>query len=128
MASLPEFPRVETNAISECASKLRAVGSRMADTATDVSAIQKAVVTTEQWQGEAASRWQEVVASRVSDASLTDEVLGKAASLMQQLAADVDEQRQAYNKALCSLRIRRSSTGLVTSCRLPAGTRDTPPR
>jgi uncharacterized protein YukE len=99
MTSLPAFPRVETGAMAECASRLQSLGSQMADIGTDVSAIQQAVASSEQWQGEAASRWQQVVTSRVSDANLTDEVLGKASSLLQQLATGLQEQRQAYNKA-----------------------------
>jgi hypothetical protein len=64
-----------------------------------VSALRGAVSSSEQWQGEAASRWSATVADRVTDASLTAEVMTKAASLLDQLAADVDAERRVYNQA-----------------------------
>ena len=83
MASAEAFPSVDTGAIASCASDLTMIGSAMSDTQTDVSTLRQAVAGSEQWQGEAASRWQTVVTGRADDANLTSEVVNKAGSLLQ---------------------------------------------
>ncbi|HTS95946.1 MAG TPA: hypothetical protein VMI33_04955 [Streptosporangiaceae bacterium] len=98
MASAAAFPSVNTGAMDSCASGLAAIGSQMSDTSTEVSVLADAVASSEQWRGEAAGRWQTVVTGRVADASLTSEVIGKAASLLQQLAADLEAERNYYNR------------------------------
>lgn len=98
MASVASFPSVDTGAMSACATGLKSVADQMSDTGVDVSALQQAVSGSEDWKGEAASRWQTVVTGRVSDANLTDEVLGKAASLLDQIAADLEAEQNYYNK------------------------------
>ncbi len=70
----------------------------MSDTGTQVGVLKDAVTGSEQWQGEAASRWQAVVAGRVTDASLSSEVVSKAASLLRQLATDLEQERTYYNR------------------------------
>ncbi len=103
MASAEAFPPVDTGAIATCASDLTMIGSGMADTKTDVSTLREAVAGSEQWQGEAASRWQTVVTGRAGDANLTSEVVNKAASLLRQLATDLAQEKTYYNKVSAEL-------------------------
>ena len=98
MASAQAFPDVNTGAMDSCASGLAAISSEMSDTGTDVQVLLDAVASSEQWTGDAASRWQTVVTGRVSDANLSSEVMSKAASLLRQLATDLEAEKSYYNK------------------------------
>ncbi len=99
MSSAAAFPSVSPAAIASCASGLKIISGQMSDTGTNVTVLQQAVVGSEQWQGDAASRWQTVMSGRVADANLTSEVLAKAASLLEQLADDLDQEQRNYNRA-----------------------------
>lgn len=79
------------------------MSSQMSDTGTDVLVLRDAVADGEQWKGEAASRWQAVVTGRVADANLTSEVISKAASLLRQLAADLEQEKNYYNRVASEL-------------------------
>jgi hypothetical protein len=103
VASAEAFPNVNTGAIDSCASDLAAISSQMSDTGTDVLVLRDAVASSEQWTGEAASRWQTVVTGRVADANLSSEVMSKAASLLQQLATDLEQEKNYYNKVAAEL-------------------------
>jgi uncharacterized protein YukE len=98
MTGAAAFPSVDTGAMTACASSLQSVASSMSDHGTNVSALQQAVAGSEDWKGQAASRWQDVMTSRVADASLTNEVMSKAASLLDQLASGLEAEQQYYNK------------------------------
>ncbi len=103
MSSAAPFPPVNTGAIDSCAGGLTAISSQMSDTGTEVSVLRDAVASSEQWRGEAAGRWQAVVTGRVADATLTAEVVGKAASLLQQLATDLEEEKRYYDRVSAEL-------------------------
>lgn len=93
------FPPVDTGALDDCAAGLQRVSGGISGTSTNVLVLRDAVDSSEQWKGDAASRWQAVITDRVRDASLTGEVLAKAGSLLSQLAADIAAERAVYNKA-----------------------------
>jgi uncharacterized protein YukE len=112
MSSAAAFPSVNPAAIASCASDLKNISGLMSDTSTDVTVLQQAVASSEQWQGEAASRWQTVMSGRVADANLTSEVLSKAASLLQQLADDLDQEQTYYNRVSAELRDEAGSYNL----------------
>lgn len=103
MASAEAFPNVNTGAIDSCASDLAAVSSQMSGTGTGVLVLRDAVAGSEQWTGEAASRWQTVVTGRVTDTNLSSEVMTKAASLLRQLAGDLEQEKIYYNKVAAEL-------------------------
>jgi hypothetical protein len=98
--------------MASCASDLKNISGQMSDTSTNVTVLQQAVASSEQWQGEAASRWQTVMSGRVADANLTSEVLSKAASLLQQLADDLDQEQTYYNRVSAELRDEAGSYNL----------------
>ena len=103
MAAAQAFPQVDTAALDNAASSLKLISGGMSDVGTSVSGLRGAVDGSEQWRGQAAGRWSATVGDRVSDASLTAEVMGKAASLMDQLAAGVSAERRAYNQAAAQM-------------------------
>jgi uncharacterized protein YukE len=103
MSSAAAFPSVNPGAIASCASDLKNIGSQMSDTSTNITVLQQAVASSEQWQGEASSRWQAVMSGRIADANLTSEVIAKAGSLLGQLADDLDQERNYYNRASAEL-------------------------
>jgi uncharacterized protein YukE len=109
MSSAAPFPPVNTGVIDSCASDLTAISSQMSDTGTQVSVLRDAVASSEQWQGEAASRWQTVVTGRVADATLTSEVVSKAASLLQQLATDLEQEKRYYNRVSAQMQDQAAS-------------------
>jgi uncharacterized protein YukE len=109
MSSAETFPSVNPAAIASCASGLKNISGQMSDTSTNVTVLQQAVASGEQWQGEAASRWQTVMSGRVADANLTSEVLGKAASILQQLSDDLDQERSYYNRVSAELQGQEDS-------------------
>jgi hypothetical protein len=96
-SSAAAFPSVDTGAMTACASSLQSIASSMSDHGTNVSALQEAVAGSEDWHGQAASRWQEVMTGRVADASLTNKVITKAATLLDQLASDLETEQKYYN-------------------------------
>lgn len=98
MTTPQPFPNIDTAALDTCAADLNLVGTGMSDTGTNISVLANAVAGSEQWQGEAASRWHAVVTGRAADATLTSTVMAKAGSLLGQLAADVAAERQQYNR------------------------------
>lgn len=89
--------------MTSCASDLAAVSGQMSETGTEVSGLRHAVAASEKWNGSAASQWQTVVTSRVADATLSAEVVSKAASLLRQLATDLDAEKSYYNRASAEL-------------------------
>jgi hypothetical protein len=84
MAAAEVFPSVDTGAIASCASDLTLIGSAMSDTKT-------------------------VVTGRSGDANLTSEVVNKAASLLQQLATDLANEKSYYNKVAAELESAQDS-------------------
>jgi uncharacterized protein YukE len=112
MSSATDFPPVNPAAMASCASGLKTISGQMSDTSTDVTVLQQAVASSEQWQGEAASRWETVMSGRVADANLTAEVLSKAASLLQQLADDLDREQSYYNRVSAELQDEAASYNL----------------
>jgi uncharacterized protein YukE len=112
MSSASAFPTVNVAAMASCASDLKTISGQMSDTSTNVTVLQQAVASSEQWQGEAASRWQTVMSGRVADANLTSEVLSKAASLLRQLADDLDQEQSYYNRASAELQDAADSYNL----------------
>jgi hypothetical protein len=96
--ALPDFPAVNTAAISELAAMLRLIASGAADVGIDTRNLRDAVVGHQVWQGNASQQWQAVVTERIGDAGLTNEVMGTAADKLAALASDVDDERALYNR------------------------------
>jgi hypothetical protein len=108
VASLPDFPAVNTGAISELADLLRIIGSGAADVGVESQLIRDLVIRNEQWQGSAARQWHDVVTERVGDAGLTSDVMGTAAAKLALLATDLDEERNTYNRLSHEILVEQS--------------------
>ncbi len=84
--------------MSAAASKLQSIAGDMSDTGLNVGVLQQAVTGNEAWKGQGATQWDTVMTSRVADANLSNEVLGKGGTLLSQLASDLEAEQQYYNK------------------------------
>lgn len=96
--SLPDFPQVDTDAISTLANNLSNISNAAADTGLGTKNLRDAVVQHEHWQGNASQMWHAAVTERIGDAGLTNDVFGTASSKLAQLATDLADERSGFNR------------------------------
>lgn len=92
------FPDADPGAISALASSLQGISGSMAGIGLGTQDLRGSVMGSEQWQGDASGKWQDVVTERIGDAGLTNDVMGSAATMLSGLASDLEAERRVYDQ------------------------------
>lgn len=100
---MAEFPDVDAGAISALATSLQTVSSAMYGIELDTKNLRGSVMGHEQWQGSARTKWDEVIADRISDAALSDDVMSKVSGMLSRLATDLENEYHTYQRLASNL-------------------------